>query len=102
MSQTLGKGATAQMPQAWVRVQCLAEAGDFAGALAVQRQMIPLMDAIFAEENPDPAREALRQLGMETGNSRLPIAPVSAGLCSHIAEVLTDLRADGHPLPQPA
>ncbi len=90
------------LPQAWVEVEKLAEAGDFAGALAVQRQLIPLMDALFAEENPGPTREALRQMGMETGHSLLPIAPVSAGLCDRIARVLADLRAAGQPLPSAA
>lgn len=87
------------LPRAWVKVQELAEAGDFAAALAAQRTLIPLMDALFAEENPGPTREALRQMGMETGHSLLPIAPVSAGLCTRIAGVLADLRAAGHALP---
>ncbi|SED74418.1 dihydrodipicolinate synthase family protein [Rhodobacter sp. 24-YEA-8] len=90
------------VPEAWVRVQALAEAGDFAAALAGQRQLIPLMDALFAEENPGPTREALRQIGIETGQSLLPIPPVSGGLCARIATVLADLRAAGHSLPAAA
>ena len=90
------------VPEAWVKVQALADAGDFAAALAAQRQLIPLMDALFAEENPGPTREALRQIGIETGQALLPIPPVSADLSARIATVLADLRAAGHTLPAKA
>lgn len=60
------------------------------------------MDALFAEENPGPTREALRQIGIETGQALLPIPPVSADLSARIATVLADLRAAGHTLPAKA
>ena len=83
------------VPGIWAQIQSLAESGGFNEALALQRQLNPLMDALFAEENPGPVREALRLIGIANGGSLLPIPPVSAALLARIAQVLDDLRKDG-------
>lgn len=83
------------VPGIWAQIQSLAESGGFNEALALQRRLNPLMDALFAEENPGPVREALRLIGIANGGSLLPIPPVSAALLARIAQVLDDLRKDG-------
>lgn len=83
------------VPGIWAQIQRLAESGSFNGALKLQRRLNPLMDALFAEENPGPVREALRLIGIANGQSLPPIPPVSVTLGSRIAHVLDDLRKDG-------
>ena len=83
------------VPGIWAKIQKLAEEGNFHEALKLQRKLNPLMDALFAEENPGPTREALRLIGIENGASLLPIPPVSAALVTRLSQVLDDLRAVG-------
>lgn len=83
------------VPGIWARIQRLAETGSFTEALALQRRLNPLMDALFAEENPGPTREALRLIGIENGASQLPIPAVTQGLISRIGRVLDQLSAEG-------
>lgn len=83
------------VPGIWARIQKLAEDGAFREALALQRTLNPLMDALFAEENPGPTREALSLIGIGNGTSLLPIPPVSAALVARLSRVLDDLREAG-------
>jgi 4-hydroxy-tetrahydrodipicolinate synthase len=52
-------------------------AGDFAGALALQDQLWPLHQALFADASPGPAKYALSVLGRCRAEVRLPIVPPS-------------------------
>lgn len=83
------------IPAIWPRIQKLAEDGRFKDALAIQRTLNPLMDALFTEENPGPVRAALRLIGIETGLSPLPVPPASAPLVARLEAILADLRATG-------
>ena len=89
------------IPGIWPEIQKLAEAGRFKEALALQRSLNPLMDALFAEENPGPLRAALRLIGIETGQSPLPVPPASDALVARLEAILNDLRSDGT-IPSPA
>jgi 4-hydroxy-tetrahydrodipicolinate synthase len=51
--------------------------GDYAGALALQDQLMPLHTALFLETNPAPAKYALAVLGKCEETVRLPMVPVS-------------------------
>ena len=42
----------------------LAMAGDFAGARAIQRQWLPLMEVNFVESNPIPVKAAMAMMGL--------------------------------------
>ncbi|WP_158243140.1 dihydrodipicolinate synthase family protein [Acidimangrovimonas sediminis] len=87
------------VPGIWAQVQTLAETGRMDDALSLQRSLIPLMDALFAEENPAPLRHALDRIGLPTGLSQLPLRPLSAGAAARIDRVLDDLRSAGATLP---
>ena len=39
--------------------------------------MIELCDALFCEVNPIPVKTAMKMLGWNTGNLRLPLTPMS-------------------------
>lgn len=51
--------------------------GDYAAALAIQDQLMPLHDALFVETNPGPVKYAAARLGFGDGSARLPLAPVT-------------------------
>ena len=51
--------------------------GDFAKALKLHDQLMPLHDALFAETNPVPVKYATSRLGFGSAECRLPLAPVT-------------------------
>lgn len=42
-------------------------------AVRLHRMLLPLMDALFSDVNPMPAKEAMRLLGYDCGGCRLPL-----------------------------
>lgn len=52
--------------------------GDFDTALALQLQMLPLIQALFREVNPIPVKAAMKEIGYDCGTCRLPLTPPSA------------------------
>lgn len=53
--------------------------GDTKKALALQLENLDLIHALFYEVNPIPIKEAMNLMGMEVGQYRLPLCPMSAG-----------------------
>lgn len=51
--------------------------GNLAAARALHYKMWPLMEAMFYETNPAPAKTALKLMGKITGEVRLPLCPMS-------------------------
>ncbi|MEG1886821.1 MAG: 4-hydroxy-tetrahydrodipicolinate synthase, partial [Oscillospiraceae bacterium] len=51
--------------------------GDISGSRAIQLKYIELIDALFADVNPIPVKEAMNILGMNVGSVRLPLVPTS-------------------------
>ena len=63
-----------------VETQAMAQAalaGDFDTASALQCDMLPLIDALFAEVNPIPVKAAMEMIGFDCGPCRLPLAGLS-------------------------
>ena len=52
-------------------------AGDFDTAADLQCQFLPLIDALFCEINPIPVKAAMREIGFDCGNCRLPLCEMS-------------------------
>ena len=52
--------------------------GRIADAMAIQRRLTPLHDAMFSETNPGPVKYAASLLGHGSDHCRLPIAPTAA------------------------
>ncbi len=82
-------------PKIWVEIQRLASSGQFSEALSLQRSLNPLMNALFAEENPAPLRAALRILGLETGMSPLPVPAATPQLVERLSGILAGMTAAG-------
>ncbi len=51
--------------------------GDFAAALKIQDQLMPLHNALFVEPNPAGPKYALHRLGLMSEEMRLPMVPVT-------------------------
>ena len=52
-------------------------AGDFSGAGALQRRLSELLRALFCEVNPIPVKAAMEELGLCSGELRLPLCEIS-------------------------
>ena len=50
--------------------------GDFASARQTQLELIPLTDLLFCEVNPIPVKSAMKILGYDCGDCRLPLTPL--------------------------
>jgi len=63
-----------------VQTNAMAEAaldGDFDTASALQCDMMPLIDLLFCEVNPVPVKEAMKRIGFDCGDCRLPLTSLS-------------------------
>jgi 4-hydroxy-tetrahydrodipicolinate synthase len=69
--------ASNEIPAEMTRLTQLALAGDFAGARALQRQWLPLMEVNFVEPNPQPVKAAMAMMGLLEPVWRLPMIPPS-------------------------
>ena len=52
-------------------------AGDLDTAAALNTQMLPLLELLFCEVNPVPAKEAMKIIGYDCGSCRLPLGTMS-------------------------
>ncbi len=77
-----------EIPGEMTRLAQLAMAGDFAGARAVQRQWMPLMEVNFVESNPIPVKAAMAMMGLCEPVWRLPMTAPSAQNHAKIEAVL--------------
>ncbi|MBM3755199.1 MAG: 4-hydroxy-tetrahydrodipicolinate synthase [Acidobacteria bacterium] len=66
-----------EIPGPMARLTQKALDGDFAGARAMQRQYLPLMEVNFCESNPGPVKYAMARMGLLEPVWRLPLVPPS-------------------------
>lgn len=84
--------ATANVaPKEFVKIFEQSEAGNSGLAFEVQKRLLPLVQAMFAETNPSPVKEALKLLGRMENTVRLPLVPVSAKTKEWIEQSLKSL-----------
>lgn len=65
-----------------VETQSMAKAamdGDFDTASALQLQLLPLIQLLFCEVNPIPVKAAMKLIGYDCGDCRLPLTSLSYG-----------------------
>jgi 4-hydroxy-tetrahydrodipicolinate synthase len=65
--------------------------GNFKRALELQDQLMPLHDALFVESNPGPVKYAAVKLGLCTGETRLPLAPLMPASRKKVDDALATL-----------
>ncbi len=80
-----------EIPAEMTKLTQLCLAGDFAGARAVQRMWMPLMEVNFVESNPIPVKAAMALMGLLEPVWRLPMTPPSAQNQARIETVLKSL-----------
>ncbi|MBI3207711.1 MAG: 4-hydroxy-tetrahydrodipicolinate synthase [Candidatus Solibacter usitatus] len=80
-----------QIPGGMTQLTQLCLQGDFAGARALQRKYLPLMEVNFVESNPGPVKAAMARMGLLQPVWRLPMCPPSPSSMSKIDAVLADL-----------
>ena len=53
-------------------------AGDFETAASLQASLLPLTDALFCEVNPIPLKAAMKMIGFDCGECRLPLTSLTS------------------------
>jgi 4-hydroxy-tetrahydrodipicolinate synthase len=87
--------AASLMPAYWQRMFEAAAAGQLGEAIAAQRRLLPLLDAIFAEPNPGPLKEALGMIGLPSGHALPPLRHPAEATMAALRVAIASLRADG-------
>lgn len=62
--------------------------GDLATAQKLQREALPLVDALFSEVNPIPVKTAMNLMGLEVGPLRSPLCEMSEANKAKLAEAM--------------
>lgn len=70
-----------------------AMAGDLTVARETGALLAPLMEAMFVETNPVPAKAALACLGLATANVRLPLSPAEPETWSRVQAALAHVQS---------
>ena len=76
-----------------VETQALAQAaldGDFDTAADLQTRLLPLIEVLFSEVNPIPVKAAMKLIGYDCGDCRLPLTPMSRENCEKLKKLLSD------------
>ena len=74
-----------------VKTQAMAKAaldGDFDTAAALQIQLLPLIELLFCEVNPIPVKAAMKLMGFDCGECRLPLTRLTDVNFKRLAEYL--------------
>jgi 4-hydroxy-tetrahydrodipicolinate synthase len=66
--------------------------GDYAKAAKLQCEMTPLINALFSEVNPIPAKAAVSAMGFGENYVRMPLTPMEP---EHEAVLLEEMRKLG-------
>jgi 4-hydroxy-tetrahydrodipicolinate synthase len=78
-----------EIPAEMARLTHLALDGDFAGARAMQRAWMPLMEMNFIESNPIPVKTAMSIMGLLEAVWRLPMTPPAKETRARVEKVLS-------------
>ncbi|MEE1027376.1 MAG: 4-hydroxy-tetrahydrodipicolinate synthase [Agathobacter sp.] len=62
--------------------------GDIETARQLQKEALPLVDALFSEVNPIPVKKALNLMGLEVGPLRSPMTEMTEANAAKLAEVM--------------
>jgi 4-hydroxy-tetrahydrodipicolinate synthase len=85
--------ASNAFPAELSRMVELAEAGDFARARQIHRELLPFMQVNFIESNPGPIKSAMASMGLLEEIYRLPMVSPEPASKARIAAVVQALTA---------
>ena len=66
-------------------------AGDVAGAMELQKKYLPLINALFSQVNPIPAKAAMAAMGFCEDYLRLPLVPMEDGPRQVLLQCMRDV-----------
>ena len=69
-------------------------AGDYAAAAQLQCRTLPLINALFSEVNPIPAKAATAAMGFGSGIIRLPLTPMEEATTANLFEQMKKLGVE--------
>ena len=78
-------------PKEAVAMTDACKAGDFKTAAKMQADLLPLINALFSEVNPIPAKAGVSALGFGAENLRLPLTPMEDGTRAKLYEEMRKL-----------
>ena len=78
-------------PKESVAMTDAALAGDYTTAAALQCKLLPLIDCLFSEVNPIPAKAAVSAMGFGEEHLRLPLTPMEDGTRAKLYEEMRKL-----------
>jgi 4-hydroxy-tetrahydrodipicolinate synthase len=87
--------ASNEIPAEMSQMVELAESGDFAGARALHKRLLPLLMVNFIESNPIPVKSAMASLGLLEEVYRLPMVPPRPASKQKIEAVLHAVGVTG-------
>jgi len=81
-------------PKEAVAMTDACKAGDFKTAALMQCDLLPLINALFSEVNPIPAKAAVSAMGFGEENLRLPLTPMEDATRAKLYEEMRKLGID--------
>lgn len=78
-------------PKLCAQMQNACAVGDYAAALSIHDQLLPMHRLMFKESSPAPAKYAASLLGICSEDVRLPLMPATEGLRALIASAIYNL-----------
>ena len=67
--------------------------GRFTDSLELQREALPLVDALFSEVNPIPVKKAMNLMGMNVGPLRSPMCEMGEDNARKLLRSVKELMA---------
>ena len=68
--------------------------GDVAGAMALQKQYLPLTNALFCEVNPIPVQAAVAAMGFGENYLRMPLVPMEEAHRQHLLQCMRNVGVE--------
>ncbi|MEX2554981.1 MAG: dihydrodipicolinate synthase family protein, partial [Actinomycetota bacterium] len=65
--------------------------GDVEGAAQINRELVPIFEALFITSNPIPLKAALEMLGLPAGPVRLPLVDATEAERNRVSSALAGL-----------
>ncbi|RFF26684.1 MULTISPECIES: 4-hydroxy-tetrahydrodipicolinate synthase [unclassified Wenzhouxiangella] len=80
------------VPERMVALVDAAKKGDFETARAIHFELLPLFKAAFIETNPVPIKTAMNLCGLNAGDVRSPLAPLTEASRQRLEVILREMR----------
>ena len=69
-------------------------AGDVAGAMELQKKLLPVTNALFCEVNPIPVKAAMAAMGFGENYVRMPLVPMEEDHRQHLLQCMRDIGVE--------